>query len=198
MVYSVRADAFSSVRTYRIDVDGLVITEAVDRTERIRWEEIAVVDLMYAPNRFAPNRHVCRLIRHNGCGLDIPSCSYEGLATFRDQANAFTDFVHALHETLADKNHPVTFGRAEAGWRQPLRWTVVSVLLVGLAGWVATLALSGVDRWLTAAKLLLLIALTPVLLRWVKRSQGGTYDPRAIPSRRLPEPGSLTIEEGAR
>ncbi|GAB1487927.1 hypothetical protein MASR2M8_03690 [Opitutaceae bacterium] len=198
MFYAFRPDAFSPARTHRIERAGLLVTDESGRSELIRWDEITAVDLIYAPNRFATNRHVCRLFRRTGQWLEIASCSYERLATFRDQAASFNDFVRALHRSLAAGDRPVAFGRAEAVWKPPLCWATAGILLVMMAGLVGGMALGGVARWLTAVKILIIIALTPALLRWVKRSPGGIYDPRAIPSRRLPEAKSDLLEEGMR
>lgn len=189
--YTVRADAFTPVKTFRLASDGLAIADEAGPPRLIAWREITAVDLVYAATRYADNRHLCRLQLRSGGREELVSCSYDGFATFRDQAAAFNAFVRALHSTLAAQGAPVRFGRDESPWVQRGRWAAAAGLVASVAVLVVVMAQHGFPRWLTAVKLLLVLAMLPALLRWVKRSQGGQYDPLAIPAGRLPtEPGA--------
>lgn len=189
--YTVRANAFTPAKTYRLAPDGLAIADDAGPPRLIPWREITAVDLVYAATRYADNRYLCRLQLRSGVREELVSCSYEGFAKFRDQAAAFNAFVRALHATLAGQGMPVRFGRDESPWVQRGRRAVAAGLIAMVVVLAAVMALQGFPRWLTVVKLVLLIAMLPALLRWVKRSQSGRYDPHAIPAGRLPtEPGT--------
>lgn len=184
--YTVRANAFTPAKTYRLAPDGLAVGDDAGPPRLIPWREITAVDLVYAATRYADNRHLCRLQLRSGAREELVSCSYEGFAKFRDQAAAFNAFVRHLHEVLAAQGTSVRFGRDESRWVRRCRWAAAA----GLTGMVVVLAVGmawqGFPRGLTVVKLLLLLALLPALWRWVRRSPGGPYDPLDIPAGRLP------------
>lgn len=195
--YTVQANAFTPVKTYRLAADGLAIGDDAGPPRVIPWPEIVAVDLVYAATRYADNRHLCRLQLRSGGREELVSCSYEGFARFRDQAAAFNGFVRHLHEALAGQGAPVRFGRDESPWVQRSRWAVTVGLIAVVGALTGVMALQGFPRWLTAAKLLLILAVLPALMRWVKRSQGGQYDPHAIPAGRLPTERGADVPGGA-
>jgi hypothetical protein len=127
----------------------------------------------------------------SGVREELVSYSCEGFAKFRDQAAAFNAFIRALHATLAVQGMSVRFERDEYPWVQRGRWAVAAGLIAMVAVLVVVMAQHGFPRWLTAVKLLLILALLPALLRWVRLSRGGHYDPHAIPV------GGLPVERGA-
>lgn len=189
--YTVRANAFTPAKTYRLASDGLAIADDAGPPRLIPWWEITAVDLEYAATRYANNRYLCRLQLRSGVREELVSCSYEGFAKFRDQAAAFNVFVRALHATLAGQSAATRFGRDKSPWVQRVRWAMAAGLIAMVAVLVVVMAQHGFPRWLTAVKLLLTLVMLPALLRWVKLSRGGHYDPRAIPAGRLP------VERGA-
>lgn len=189
--YTVRANAFTPAKTYRLASDGLAIADEAGPPRLVAWREITAVDLVYAATRYADNRYLCRLQLRSGGREELVSCSYDGFAKFRDQAAAFNVFVRALHATLAGQSAATRFGRDKSPWVQRVRWAVAAGLIAMVAVLVVVMAQHGFPRWLTAVKLLLTLVMLPALLRWVKLSRGGHYDPRAIPAGRLP------VERGA-
>lgn len=196
--YTVRANAFTPAKTYRLASDGLAIADEAGPPRLVAWREITAVDLVYAATRYADNRYLCCLQLRSGVREELVSCSYEGFAKFRDQAASFNAFVRALHSTLAAQGAPVRFGRDEGPWVQRGRRAVAAGLVASVAVLVVVMAQHGFPRWLTAVKLLLILAMLPALLRWVKRSQGGQYDPHAIPTCRLPVERGAAAPGGAR
>lgn len=186
--YTVRANAFTPAKTYRLTSDGLTIAAEGDETPRtIRWGEIVAVDLVYAATRYAGNRRLCRLQLRNGAREELVSCSYEGFAKFRDQATAFNAFVRALHEALVTHGNAVRFGREASAWARHGRLAVAAGLTLAVLGLAVAMSLHGVARGWLVVKLFVLVAMLPPLLRWAGQSRGGRYDPCAIPAERLPE-----------
>jgi hypothetical protein len=194
--YTVRANAFSPAKTYRIAAEGLAIGDDAGPPRLIPWQDIGAVDLVYAATRYADNRYLCRLQLRSGVREELVSCSYEGFAKFRDQATAFNAFVRRLHEILAARGTEVRFGRDESPWMQRGRWAVMAGLVAMVLVLAVVMVQQGFPRWLTAVKLLLILAMLPALLRWVQRSRGGRYDPRAIPAMRLPSEESVSRQGG--
>ena len=146
--YTVRPNALTSSKTYRIEAGGLVVADEAGPPRSIPWAEITAVDLVYAATRYAENRYLCHLQLRSGAREELVSCSYEGFANFRDQAAAFNAFVRSLHATLAAQGTPVRFGREESSWVQRGRQAVtVGLIVMVIAIAVVILGLTGLVLW---------------------------------------------------
>ena len=152
--YTVRPNALTSSKTYRIEAGGLVVADEAGPPRSIPWAEITAVDLVYAATRYAENRYLCHLQLRSGAREELVSCSYEGFANFRDQAAAFNAFVRSLHATLAAQGTPVRFGREESSWVQRGRQAVTVGLIVMVIAIAVVMAQQGFPRWMTVLKLL--------------------------------------------
>lgn len=185
MLYATRNDAFSPARTFELAAQGVVVDSPDKAKREIPFRDIVGIELAFAPTRPERNRYRCGLLLQKGETIEFFNRTYRGVYDFHDTSAEYVAFVRALHEAVAQRNPACRFAAGVSGGRYALNVAalVFAALVVAVA--LVCFLLIGLV-WVVAVKLILIAFYAPAALRWLKRNQPRTYDPRAIPSELLP------------
>jgi hypothetical protein len=184
-VYRFRANAFVGERTYRLTEDALTWEQAGKPLDGVFYDEIAEVRMSYAPTRVSTNRYRTQIIFRKGGMAELFNTHYAGFADLPEKNAEYNAFVRELHRRLAEKGTQTTFhqGSSRAGYAANMLLTIF--IFAGLA-FVFVFFLNFGLIWIAAVKLAIILFFLPVLIRFMRRSKPGTYDPRALPAAVLP------------
>ena len=183
MGYTYRRSAFDEETTVTAGEQGLEI-ERAGAARTLPYAEVASVRLSYSPTRFDDSRYECRIQRRGGDGLLITSTSYKGFASFENRKAEYRDFVVLLHERLGGWRG-VRFLRGDLPLRYWLSLGCGGGGLVLLAIFLFATGLMYVTG-IALAKLVLLLLMLPLGIRYARTNKPSTYDPAALPERLLP------------
>lgn len=186
----------------RLGASGTEITLAGDvltytmgpREGRIDLRDVAGVSLLFLPAKFAQSSFEMRLRTWDKRRLKVSSVSRVSLTQIKNQAEAYTVFVEAVHRRLAHLDtsgailgHPkVVF----TGGYSHIRWWLTAVVgLVALAVLVGIFGMALIDRqWPFAAFVAALSAFTALpTVEMITRNKPVRYRPDAIPPELLPD-----------
>lgn len=185
MLYRTRNDAFSPAQTFELKPQGVVLGSTGKTTFEIPFQDIARVELAFAPTRPERNRYRCGLTLRGGETIEFFNRTFRGIHDFQDTSAEYVAFVRALHEAVAAHHPACRFAAGVSGGRYALNMAALGFAALVLAVALVCFLLIGLV-WVAAVKLLLIAFFTPASLRWLKRNKPRTYDPRAIPSELLP------------
>lgn len=162
----------------RLSGDGVSETRN-GRVTIIPFEAIETVRVRFAPTRLKTNRYVL-MIKGKGRSIEAESTHFEGIGRFADQSKEFGAFCNALFDALA---------RRQPGFSVQIGSPALSYLaqilfvLVGLGVLAAVLVMLpiGGASWTSYAKGAIILALLPVLGRWIMKAR-----PRRVPVALVP------------
>ncbi len=170
MRYAKRANAFGAGEdVWTVEPDALAHARPDGTVSRLAWTAITGVRLAYAPTRMKTNRHTLTLTSRDGASPAIDNMHFAGIGNFEDRSESFTPFVLACVERVAALS-PGAGARLGATtgayWGQLL---FVSVMFLLLATVILVLPFNA--SWLIIIKLVLIVAMLPVMFRWVGRAR---------------------------
>ena len=113
-VYRFRPNAFAGTRTVSLTDDALVVEEDGKPRDGAFFDEIAEVQLAYAPTRFATNRYRARIVYRKGGMAELTNESYRSLGDFKEQNAEYAAFLTELHRRLAARGRAVRFVRGSS------------------------------------------------------------------------------------
>ena len=184
-VYRLRSNAFVGERTHRLTDDALTWEEEGKPPGRIAYDDIAEVRMTFAPTRAATNRYRTRIVPRSGQRLELFNTHYVGIADFPERNAAYVAFLTELHRRLAERGTQTTFRKGSSPFAYILNGIVTAMTFVVVAGAFLYFANFG-TIWLVVAKIAIILAFVPVLIRFMRRTVPEPYDPRALPSAALP------------
>lgn len=181
--YTVRKSVLESARTWTVDENGLSWS-APDSSGRLAFSDMRAIRLDWSASRFDTARHTVRVSGRTGTAAAIVSTSYKGIGNFSDQAECFVPFVRALIG-LAHRANPHCEFWAGAS---PVKYAGnVLALAAGVLALAAVLLTIGSPlTGLIAMKILLIVFLAPLGVRWLIVNWPRRFDPRQIPADLLP------------
>ena len=152
----------------------------------IPYRDITSVRLTYRPMTMQTRRFVAMIRSAGGPRLVIASSSWRSMVEHANQIGAYSAFMRALHQRLADRGGGAV--RFQAGLPAPLYWPGLAAFLV-IAGTTAALAVRALilGEWAAAA----LIGGFVALFAWhsggfFDRNRPRTYRPDALPDKLVP------------
>lgn len=185
-VYGLRANAFQGARTYRITDDALTWEEPGKPIDGVFFDDIAEVQMTYAPTRVARNRYRTRVVFRQGGMIELLNTEYVGFANFAEKNEEYSAFVRELHHRLAARGSKAVFrkGSSAAAYFGNLLLTAFIFAMIAIA---FVLLLSVGFLWIAIVKLAIVLFFVPTLLRYMRRSTPATYDPSSLPADALPD-----------
>lgn len=175
MQYAKRANAFvAGEDVWTVTPDALVRTAAGGGASRLVWSEVTGVRVAYAPTRMKFGRYLISLSAGGGERWTIDNQHFAGIGNFEDRSDRFTPFVLACIERIAALAPQATarIGSSTAAYWSQLIF--VSAMFVLLA--TVILLMPGSLSWLILVKLGLIVAMLPVLIRWIGRARPRRVD----------------------
>ncbi len=170
MQYAKRVNAFvGGEDVWTVTPDALVRTSPGGGTSRLVWTTVTGVRVSYAPTRLKADRYLISLNAGGGERWTIDNLHFAGIGNFENRSDRFTPFVLACIEriaTLAPQATAQVGSTAAAYWSQLVFVSAVFVLLV-----TVILLMPGSLSWLILVKLGLIVAMLPVLFRWIGRAR---------------------------
>ncbi len=184
--YRLKANAFVPERTYRLTGNALTWQESDKPLDGVFYDEISEVRLAFAPTRFDTNRYRAQVIFREGGMAEMFNTTYRGMMDFPEQNVAYVAFILALHECLATHGRDVAYRYGNTTGAYIGNWLLTIFIGVMLVVIAMMLVAWGVF-WLAILKLVVIVAMLPTLLRYMRSAKPGAYDPRAIPDTVLPK-----------
>lgn len=181
MQYAKRANAFvAGEDIWTVTPDALVRTAPGGETSRLVWSTVTEVRVAYAPTRMKFGRYLISLRARGGERWTIDNQHFAGIGDFEDRSDRFSPFVLACIERIAALAPQATarIGSSSAAyWSQLIFVSAMFALLV-----MVILLLPGSLSWLILVKLGLILAMLPVLIRWIGRARPRrvSLDPEAF------------------
>jgi hypothetical protein len=181
MQYAKRANAFvAGEDVWTVTPNALVRTAPGGATSRLAWSQVTEVRVAYAPTRAKFGRYLISLGARSGDRWTIDNQHFAGIGNFEDRSDRFTPFVLACIERIAALAPQATArigSSAAAYWIQLIFVSAVFALLVAVI-----LLAPGSLSWLILVKLGLIVAMLPVLIRWIGRARPRrvSLDPEAF------------------
>jgi hypothetical protein len=153
---------------------------------RFPYGEIAELRMLFDPTRFDAQRHRCDVMMRDGTRISLWSTHYVAVGEFEDRGASYRPFVRALVARAAAASPACRF---RAGKRPLVYWAELVFLLLMAALLVFVLALVGGSSLsdLVLVKLALVVAMVPLLLRYVRKNRPRAFDPPAMPADVLPD-----------
>jgi hypothetical protein len=183
--YTVRANAFTGRRTFRLTDNALTWEEDGKPLDGVFYDDVAEVRMRYAPSRAWTNRYVAQILFREGGMVELSNMDFVGFANMREQNADYAAFLRAFHRRLAERNATAIFrkGSSAAAYAGNLALTAFILAMIVLA---AVLLVTWGFVWIAAVKLVIVVLFVPVLFRFIRRAKPETYDPRALPADALP------------
>lgn len=170
-------------RLWRIDDHALVTRGPTGRERRYPWKEIVSVKLYCEAARGRPWRYVFELQPLHHKRLVLDNAHFLSADAYEDRSESYTPFVRAALRQIAEHNPKA---RALIGETQKRYFFILLGALVGVGA--LAVALTALPTPLDAlpfaawVKLVLILLLLPVFLRWVLGAM-----PRGVPLDSIPE-----------
>jgi hypothetical protein len=133
--YVFRENAFAKRRTYRLTHNALTWQEDGAPLDGVYYDDIAKVQMTYAPTRFATNRYRTRIIFRRGGMVNLFNTDYTGIGAFPEKNADYAAFVRELHKRLAKRGTNTAFrkGNSGVGYVVNLVLTVFIFAMIALA-----------------------------------------------------------------
>lgn len=90
-------------RVWRIEPDALVHAFPRGGEFRLPWSEVRRVRLRYAPTEYKRWRYIFSIDGRRGRGMSFDNSHYLGVADFEDRSAAFSAFVSAVLDKVAER-----------------------------------------------------------------------------------------------
>ena len=182
--YGYRPDILTAEQILRI-AGAEIVRDDGQVVSHYLFIEVNEMRLSFDPSRAVTDRFRCDLELVTGNRITIANRSFRGFNDFEDRSAAYVAFVERLARTLADANPACRFLAGKPPMNYWLQILFVGAALLALTSALIAFGLAylGVTAWV---KLALVLILTPVLVRWMRKNRQRPFDPRAIPSDLLP------------
>ena len=181
--YETRLTLFEKVRTFTIDGAKIRIEEE-GRTTDILLSDIVDVRCRYHPTRFQLNRFECLLQAKDGIKIKIGNLFYLGVADFEDRSPDYRKFVVALHVALAKLSPNCAF---HSGITQTSLYFIAAFLIGSMLTLAFLILFLGASfPGMAVVKLIILILLIPISIKWFYKNKPKKYRIHAIPTDVLP------------
>jgi hypothetical protein len=170
-------------REWRVDPHALVLRTVEGAEMAYPWRDVTTVRLRHNPSRFNLQRHAFDVAFKNGIDWSIDNGHYAGFATFEDRTATYTPFVRAALARIAAEapNAKVYMGSSLASYLAQV--ALVTVAFLALVAVFLTLPVfESSDPWWIGLKLVLIAAMLPPFIIWVR-----TNYPRAIKIDAIPD-----------
>ena len=184
--YTHTLSALSGERSYTLGTAALQASGTKTQTKAVPYTSIRQVRLVYAPNRFQPNRYLLRIQPRDLGRIEIANTHYESLGNFSDRNDDFIAFVKAFHQAAAENNPDIRFVRGTT-WMNYI-FSIIVAIAIGVIVLLAGIFFLISGAFIIALiKLAILLFFTPLLIRYLKNNKPRTYDPSQIPDKLLPK-----------
>jgi len=187
ITYTHRRNALEPEKTVEIDGDALVLREGAAAERRVPLVNIERIRIAFEPTRVQDTLYTCRIwIKGRSSPFTVlHSQSYRGFADFEPHDLAYRGFVEALNAAVAERNPGAKFEAGASSWGYAAN---IGVLVLGAMALAWVLLLTGGEGWsaITITKALLILAMIPLGIAWVRANRPRSYDPRAIPTNVMP------------
>jgi hypothetical protein len=185
--YTFRKSAIEKIQRWELTEQGLLRQQQDRRDVRLPYTKIQSIRLFYLPNnRYRLNNYCCKLSTGSKTTLDIYSCTYEGFATFGDQAEAYIPFVKELVQKVRSANPDckILTGQTAAAYYGNIVFAVVAVsFLFMLFYWLPV----DYRNFYIIIKLIVIAYMGIYLAKSIKVNKPGRLDGSEIPERILPQ-----------
>ena len=177
--YETRLSLFEKVRTFTIEGARLRIEEEDSITE-ILLSDIVDVRCRYYPTRFQPNRFECLMQAKGGIKFKISNQFHLGVAGFEDRSLEYRKFVVALHVALAKLSPKCVF---HSGVTKTSLYLIAGFLIGSMLTLAFLILFLGASLpGLAVVKLIILILMIPISIKWFYKSKPRKYRINAIPT----------------
>ena len=158
--------------------------EEEGRTTEILFSDIVDVRCRYYPTRFQLNRFECLIQVKGGMKIKIGNQFYLGVADFEDRSPNYRKFVVALHVALAKQNPNCVFhsGVTQTSFYLTAAFLIGSMLTLAFLILFFGASLPG----FAVVKLIILILMIPISIKWFYKNKPKKYRAHAIPTDVLP------------
>ena len=184
--YTHTLSALSGERSYSLGEIELQIGGTKIQPKTVPYSGIKQVRLVYAPNRFQPNRYLLRIQTQRQGRIEIANTHYEHMGSFSEKNTAFVAFTKAFHQTAAKNNPAIRFVRGTT-WANYIFSIIIAVAIGGIVVLAGLFFLVSGAFIIALIKLAILLFFTPLLIRYLKNNKPGTYAPAQIPGKLLPK-----------
>lgn len=104
-LYTFRKSVLEKPQSWELSEQDVSCSQEVGISVKIPYTEIEKIRLFYHPNnRYRLNNYCCKITLKNQAVYDIYSCTYDGFATFGDQAENYVLFVKGLVQKVKAVN----------------------------------------------------------------------------------------------
>ena len=180
MTYTVRRGLFDQPTTFRLDGETLIESRG-GKDKAWPLGELRAARLAAGTNRYVPGERILRLSFRKGA-LSVGSHSVAGLAQYRDQGEAFADFVQDVCETAV---LAAPAARFEAGSPRGAGLFIGAAAILGCGIALILLVAVAARQWALGAELvarfafalLLMLAVAP----WLSGAKARRFDPHDVP-----------------
>ncbi|HYD89752.1 MAG TPA: hypothetical protein VEA80_19885 [Vitreimonas sp.] len=188
VIYRRRAGAISrGEREWRVEEDALVSRGASGRERRYLWSEMMSVRLCHEPGRFRPWRYVFELQPKHARKIEIDNAHFLGPRSFEQRSESYAAFVRAALTQLqaARPGMRVLIGET------PKRYfflLLAALLAFGALAYALIAIPTPFDdlAFVPLVKLVIILAMLPMLWLWVLGSLPRGVPLDDIPPRALP------------
>lgn len=183
--YTTRENALGKRRAYQLTDDALTWQEVDAPVDGVFFDDIAEVQMTFAPTRVSRNRYRTRIIFRHGGMVNIYNTDYAGFADFPEQNPEYVAFIGELHRRLAERGGDIVF-RKGSGTGAYAANIILTVFIFAMIALAFVLLFNFGLVWIAVAKLGIVLFFVPTLVRYIRRTKPATYDPRALSEDALP------------
>jgi hypothetical protein len=174
-------------REWRVEDDALILRDAAGHETRKAWRDVTDIRLRQAPSRFKTWLHICELRFKDGTRWSIDNAHFAGFADFQDRSGTYGPFVRAV---LARISAEAPHVRAYAGTTMAAYIAQIAVVAFAFAALAALFLTIPVfetsDPWWVTLKLVIIAAMLPPFVGWVRSNYPRKIALDAIPADAMP------------
>ena len=183
MKYTQRLNQFTPTRTWTLTPKALQWHDDKGASGEIELSKVKEVRLRFEPSRAETRRFAMHI--NAGTTTTITNINYRGVMDFEARSDEFRNFVIAFHKALASTNPSVIYHQGSTTGAY-IGNVLLSLFVFGIIIFAFFFFLFAGVVWVALVKLVIILALIPTLIRFLKRNRPGTYRPDDIPAELLP------------
>ena len=104
-LYTFRKSVLEKPQSWKLSEQDILCSQETGINIKIPFTQLEKVRLFYHPNnRYRLNNYCCKMTLKSQAVYDIYSCTYDGFATFGDQADSYVLFVKELVQKVKAVN----------------------------------------------------------------------------------------------
>jgi hypothetical protein len=182
--HSVRRSVLEQEVTWSVTPEVLERSEQGKATMAYPLADVLSVRIAYDPTRVDDARHWCDITLQSKAVLRIVSTHYRGIADFEDRGKTYAAMTRALIAALGKINPACTFdaGKPKAHYIGEILLMVAALLFLA----VVLFNLGFGTSEIVMAKLVLLGAMVPVAIAYIRKNRPRIFTPDRIPGDALP------------